>query len=327
MDNTLDAFSRLRLLDDDLDNSTSDEEEETDLEGVITVNTVLLPSDNQNAYRVRNKAEDPYQRKTGSDHRKGAVRIQCKIVDVVHGTLAADDQTSNATLIVFQCAFSSKRHSRRAASVDIEFVFKGLRPDDPDPEVLDIAPKDKTCLMPETLHETVTREASGGVNAPLVGGVGAEGSVMWQKTEARDKTKYITVIGESALYDKDEGEANSAAWTLLENPISQEGVPQSFRGAILLKRVDATSHFQCDLKITAKTDRWTALSGLFKSTPLDDPVLFDPRLPSTNKLRAYTTNKLGDVVLRDFEEITFMKVKSGVVVEERLVEDKSINKK
>ncbi|RSL48088.1 hypothetical protein CEP54_013100 [Fusarium duplospermum] len=308
MDSIKDDFSQLDLSDD---SDVIDDEEE----GVVLVQAAMYPTDGKTDYRTRNSKADPYQRTTGTD-RKGIVNIRCKILDIVHGTMSPDKPTSFATLIVFKCAFFSKKHSRRARSVDIELVFNGLGAGAADPEVVDIAPQGKYCLMPETEEQTVTREASGGVGVPLVGGAGGEGSLKWQKVEVRQRKKYTTVVGETGLYGRDEGEDNGAAWTLLENAMTRDGVPETFRGAILLKRKDNKSHFQCDLRITVKTDRWTAFANLFESTPLDEPILFDPKLPSTDKLRVYTTNNLAEVRLGDLQDINIMKVTSGIIHED-----------
>ncbi|KAF4466268.1 hypothetical protein FALBO_6894 [Fusarium albosuccineum] len=308
MDDITDGFSQLNLTDD---SDVIDDEEES----VISVQTSMYPSDGKSAYRTRNSKADPYQRMTGAD-RKGVVNIRFKILDIVHGTMTPDKPASFVTLIVFKCAFFSKRHSRRAKSVDIELVFKGLGAGAPDPEVVDIVPQGKFCLMPETEERTVTREASGEVSVPLGGGAGGKGGLKWQEVGVRQRTKYTTVVGETGLYGRDEGEDDGAAWTLLENSMTKDGVPEALRGAILLKRRDNKSRFQCDLRITVKTDRWTAFSNLFESIPLDDPILFDPKKASTDKLRVYETDNLAEIRLADFGDINIMKIKSGIIHEE-----------
>ncbi|OHE93567.1 hypothetical protein CORC01_11164 [Colletotrichum orchidophilum] len=301
-------FSQLDQLDRSEDSDLIDDEEEA----IYSISTQLYPSDGKADYRTRNSKADPFQRTTVVD-RDGVVSIRCKILDVVHGTMSPDNPTSFATLNVFKCAFISRRHSRRASSADVELVFKGRGAGAPDPEVVEIAPQGKFCLMPETEENTVTREVSGGVTVPLVGGPGAEGMLKWQEVGVRQKKKYTTVIGEARLLGRNEGEDDSAAWTLLENPITCDGVPEALTGAILLKRRDGFSHFQCDFSITVKTDRWTAFANFFKSLPLDDPILFDPRLPPTNKLMIYATNSLANISLRDFENINIMKIKTASV--------------
>ncbi|KAM6482793.1 hypothetical protein HDV62DRAFT_389991 [Trichoderma sp. SZMC 28011] len=279
-------------------------------EGIISVQATLLPSGGKAAYRIRNSKAAPYQLSTMSDHRKGDIMIRCKILDIVHGTFSPDKGSSFTTLLVFKCSFYSRRHSSRAASVDIELVFKGLGPNDPDPEVIKIVPEGKHCLMPEIQHEILSRGFTSGVNTSVVGGVGGVASLAWQKVTVREKKKYTTLIGAPGLYGRDKGEDDGAAWTLLENPIAKDGVPESFQGAILLKRRDATSHFQCNLSITAKTDRWTTFSNLFESKPLDDPILFNPQMPSTNNMRTYATDRLGEIQLEEFEVINMMKFKA-----------------
>ena len=54
------------------------------------------------------------------------------------------------------------------------------------------------------------------------------------------------------------------------------------------------------------------MTDLFRSDPLDDPILFDPTMPSTDKLRTYDTTNMANINLKDFKKITFMKVTSGV---------------
>ncbi|KAF5573095.1 hypothetical protein FPANT_12593 [Fusarium pseudoanthophilum] len=292
-----------------LDDLGGAEDEE---ECVLFVEAAMFPSDGGASYRTRNSKQNPFQRTTGTD-RKGTVNIRLKLLDIVHGTLHPDEPTSFATLIVFKCVFFSKKHSRRVKSADIQLVFKTIGEATPDPEVVDIVPQGRFCLMPETEERTVTKEASGDLNVPLVGGMGGSAGLKWQQVKVRQGTKYTTVFGEIGTYGRDEGEDNGAGWSMLENPMTKDGVPHYLTGAILMKRHDNMSHFQCDLEVKVETDRWTALSGLFQSEPLDDPILFDPKLPSTDRLKVYTTDRLSQVKLSDFEDINIMNTKSGIV--------------
>ncbi|KAI4601624.1 hypothetical protein KJ359_011755 [Pestalotiopsis sp. 9143b] len=296
------------------DSDLVDEHDEED--GVFTIHTPLLPFDGNTNYRTRNSKTDPYQRLIGTD-RRGVVNIRCKILDIVHGTMSPKDPESFASLIVFRCAFFSKKHSRRVEIADVEFVFTGLGEDAPDPEVATMAPHGKYCLMPETEEQTTTREASGGITLPVVGGLGGEGGLKWQKVGTRLRKKYTTVIGEPGIVGRDEGPQNAAAWSLQENPDTREGVPEAFKGVILLERKDAESHFQCDLNITVSTNRWTSFASIFKSTSSDDPILFDPKRPSTDNLEVYDTNNLADKRLMSLGDINIMKRKSGIIEEDR----------
>ncbi|KAH7478285.1 hypothetical protein FOMA001_g9127 [Fusarium oxysporum f. sp. matthiolae] len=80
------------------------------------------------------------------------------------------------------------------------------------------------------------------------------------------------------------------------------------RFAILLGRENDEEEFECKVTIGANGDWKTVLGGLVGSAPRDDPILFDPVLPPTNKLRkAYDIENLGSLDLDEFVEIEFDK--------------------
>ena len=198
----------------------SDDEDE----GVISIDVGLLPSSKGNEYRIFNDTTKPYQRTNAVD-RKGRVNIRCKILDIVHGTLSPIGPPVYVSLVVLKCAFFSRKHSSRAVSADVQFIFKGLGQGAPDPEVADMTPRGKYCLMPATQQESVTTGATAGVQAPVAG----QASLNWQRVSGREKKKYTTLLGETGVYERNSGDDNGLGWTLLENTITHDGVQSHSR--------------------------------------------------------------------------------------------------
>lgn len=235
--------------------------------------------------------------------------IRCTCLDVIHGLFSPDGVF--ATLIVLQFRFDVRKRARRFKRVDISLEFGGMQPGDEGPEVFSIAPNGNLALAPVIQHEDIRRNANIqlGAAAP-VGGLTATGTVGWEKSISRDTTYQTRIVGSIDLKGRKWGKSNCASWTLLENKMTETGVPTAMRTAILLKRKDENP-FQCVVKIDADVDLRTSLGRTLRvfggkgRTPRDDPVLFDPEIDPTNNLREYDIERLGSFDLEIVCDVSF----------------------
>ncbi|KAI2636350.1 hypothetical protein GGS26DRAFT_548721 [Hypomontagnella submonticulosa] len=268
-------------------------------EGILAFELGLSEGGDEGSdFRTQNDPSAPLQRSNITE-RKGAIDIRCTGADVIHGYLK--DGEGPATLIIYEFQFDPRKKARRIATVDIEFVFGSN--DGAEPEVLKISPKGRMTLVPTTQTETITKggSANAGGNA-----FGAElgGSWQWEKAISRETKNATTIVGSIDLKGRNFGASNAASWTLLENEAVKTGVPAHFRTAVLLSRKD-DEEFYSTFKIRAQVDLVSRFTRLFGSTPKDDPILYDPTLPPTNKLREYDVGSLGDIDLQELSVVSF----------------------
>ena len=255
-------------------------------------------------YHTRNDPSAPYQRPTVTE-RRGIIEVRCKSREVIHGVLSPDAEESS-TLLVYDLHLDTTRRSRRIISATIEFEFGSSVAGTPAPQVHAIAPAGRMTLLSSTQEESLTRGAEVNAGAGELG-VNVGGTLKWEKTVSRTTSDDARVTGH--IFSDDYGKGIGASWVMHENKSIKSGVPSFLRCAILLNRGFDDNNFQCRVKIKAEADWKSEMGRLFGSTPPDDPVLFDPSLPPTNKLRkaGYDMENLGSIELDDFVEIVFDK--------------------
>lgn len=270
--------------------------------------------DEGSSFRTRNDPSAPYQR-TNVTERKGALDIRCTCLDVIHG-LVSPDADEFATLIVLNFRFDSRKTARRILAVNITLQFAPEKAGDPEPEVFQIAPYDNMVMVRTTQTEGKTTMAGVSLGAPPLVGVELGAELGWERSVTRETTDATRVIGSIDLLGRTYGNADSASWSLIENSTTKTGVPSTMRTAILLKRQDEKP-FRCDFKIEAKVDAKSSMERsfqkMFGGRPKDNPLLFDPQLPPTNKLQTYDLTALGSVDLGSLAGITFQTVLDSAV--------------
>ena len=275
-------------------------------------------------FRTQNDPSNPWQR-LNIIERKSAVDIRCSCLDVVHGDFSASSDDF-ATLIVLKFRFDPRKVARRFQSVNVGLEFRGMKVKDTGPEVFAIYPEGRMSLMPTTQHEDTKRNLNlqlGG--AAPVGGITATGTVGWEKSVGRDTSDQTTVTGSIDLKGRNYGPSNCVSWTLLENKTTRTGVPAMMQTAILLKRKHDLP-FQCMVEIDAKVDMKSTLERVFGAkgkAPKDDPVLFDPEICSTGRLRKYNEKELGAFDMESVCDVTFMTTLGGVIKNKAQKEDAS----
>jgi hypothetical protein len=160
-------------------------------------------------------------------------------------------------------------------------------------------------LLSSTAEESTTRGYELKAGASQFVDVG--GSAKLETTVSQTTSDEARVTGH--ISDDGYGKGVGAKWVLHENPSIGSGTPSFLRCAILLNRKYDEENFECSIKVKAEADWKTELKNkFFGETPRDDPILFDPTLPSTNKLRTdYDTENLGALDLDEFVEIVFGK--------------------
>jgi hypothetical protein len=253
---------------------------------------------------TQNDELHPWQRENVVE-RKGLVDVRCTIKDIVHGSYSAgsDDPCS---LIVVQFRFDRDGNSRRIKEARIWLTFSAIEKGNPDPEVAKAFPDRTFTVEPKTQIESST--IAGGANIGFnVLGAEVGGEFRREKTVDREATDATLVRGSIDTVGRNFGRPNAVSWTLLENKTDKTGVPASMQCAILLRRED-DSKFQAHFKMKIVADTRTTVQSIFKSNPKDDPVLFDPDIRPTNKLRVYdekTVGDLGSLNLEQLGDITF----------------------
>jgi hypothetical protein len=255
--------------------------------------------DEGSGFRFQNDPSRPQQRSNITE-RKGAIDVRCVGKDVIHGFLK--DGEDPATLIVYEFQFDPRKPGRRIISADAKFLFSP-RNGGSEPEVLKIAPKGRMTLVQTKQTESTTNSREGKLGATQFGAELA-GTVKWEKTISRETTDATTIVGSIDTVTRNYGAPNAASWSLMENQSAHTGVPAFFRTAILLKRED-DSEFESTFEINVKADMISRFAKLFGKTPIDDPIIYDPTIKPTNKLRKYDTDNLDDISLQELSLVTF----------------------
>jgi hypothetical protein len=284
--------------------------------------TLCAEDQAENGFHTQNTSMHDWQRRNVIE-RKGAMDVRCALKGVVHGVLGDmddddDDPAAYATLMVFEFRFDSQRQSRRIIRSRISIEFSGMpvqqrRRPTSRPEVRAIAPRNKWSIETKTDDIETTREVAGNLGAagvPILN-VGMEGK--WSRTTRRDTTNATTVSGSVDLADGiNSGKPNCAGWVLLENKERNTGLPEVLRVAILLKRLD-TEPFTGMVKISSHADWKTEIEWMFGAFPIDDPVLFNPKLSASKNMKKYEGLPLGSVALDELADVTWRTDKQGAV--------------
>ncbi|KAL6918834.1 hypothetical protein FSST1_002860 [Fusarium sambucinum] len=250
-------------------------------------------------FHIRNNRANPFQRAHVIQRIGHGVAIQCNLIDVVHGGLSADSDYW-ATILVFQFRFDPEKNARRIARATIDLGFDSTETDARIPEVDSISFDGNYSFSPSKETVTVTKGGEGGVGASFVANINT--TLKWERTVGHEKSHAATISGRKLL-DDEVGLAPTAQWTLLENDSQKTGVPTSIQLAVRVKRMDEAV-FSCNVNLTCKADRRTAMQNFFGGLPEDDPILLQPTKPSKNRLMKYDFEELGAVDLDQLGAVT-----------------------
>ncbi|KAK2055745.1 hypothetical protein LY76DRAFT_595761 [Colletotrichum caudatum] len=250
-------------------------------------------------FRTQNLSIDDWERRNIIERTQGNIHIRVELMDVEHGTY--DDTGDEATLMVFRFRFDPQKNTRRVirARVDIEFLPSDDDDDNRAPIVDAIAPEQRWTVS-RTIDQTSTTTGGeinvGAAGVPFLEAV-ATGKM--EKTVSRDVNGATTVTGSINLgTGRNSGDSTVAVWNLQENRQRKDGVPDSVSVAVLLRRED-NAPFTASVTLDADVDARSGLERKFMKVPLDDPVLFNPKMTGKRpkKGRKYGVENLGNVDL------------------------------
>ena len=264
--------------------------------------------DSEANFRTENDPEDPDQR-PNIIQRKGIFYVNCELMDVVHGYYSTDGNDL-CSVIVLKFRFETISNSHRIKKVEAQVTFAEGSEEDARPVVEEMCPKGFFSVQPQIQHEELHTSGGGkvGVNAAGIE-IGIE--LKRDKTVEKDVTDAMKVQGFILTEGRNYGKPNSVSWILRENKNSKAGVPTSMQAAILLKRRDM-SKFQANFTLKIFPTWLAAATSFMKSNPRDDPVIFDPRRPSTNRLKMYDTNELGNATKLNLGDLSGITVTATV---------------
>lgn len=280
--------------------SPVDSDASSDLEQTSIIIGLNKAGEKGSGYHTRNDPSAPLQRATVTE-RRGLIQVRLKSREIVHGRLSTDGE--NATLLIYDFTLDTTKRSRRIRSATLKFEFKSSVTGVPTPEVHAIAPAGRTTLMHSTQEEILTRGAELNVGASQIMHIG--GTMRWEKTVSSIDSDNARVTG--YIFSDNYGKGVGATWNLYENTSKKSGTPTFLRCAILLNRRYDQDKFECSIKVKAEADWKSEMGHFLGPTVYDDPLLFDPTLPPTNKLRkeGYDTESLGGLKLDDFVQVAF----------------------
>ena len=292
-----------------------DYEEEAELDDDLPGFSLnLLDEEHAEAnFRFQNNPKDPWQRENVLE-RRGRVRIECKIRDIVHGFYSGDGD-GYCSLIVFRFRFDPDGLSRRIKVARIWVTFTAMDSQDTDPRVIKMYPDETYSIYPTKQKETTTTSGGANLGANILGG-NIGGELKREKAVERDAIDRGTVRGSIDADDNNYGIPNGVSWTLMENATDHTGVPVSLQAAVLVGR-EGMSKFQGHVRIEVEADNITAardwVTSVMKPPRKVDPVWFDPDKEPTNKLRVWdksATNNLNLLHLESPEltDITLRKI-------------------
>ncbi|KAJ4022740.1 hypothetical protein NW766_001787 [Fusarium irregulare] len=289
-------------MDDTEDNHENPEFNEADaqLEDTSVSIGLNISAGKNNEFHTLNDPSAPIQRSTITD-RQGIIQVQCFSRDIIHGYLSPEE--GNATLLVYDLLLDTAKRSRRIRRATINFEFMGSG-DAVQPEVVKIAPFRRTCLLATSAEQSKTQGY--GVSAGVNQVANIESSAKWEKTVTQTTDDSARVTGR--ICSDKYGRGVGAEWSLFENESIDSGTPSFMRFLILLNRGESEKNFECKVTIKVKADWKTSVGELVGFTPRDDPILFDPTFPPTNKLRKpYDIENLGSLDMDEFVKIEFGK--------------------
>lgn len=248
---------------------------------------LFMEGHDEDAFHTENTSMTDYERRNVIERTKGAIHIRCDLMNVVHGSF---DQESGdyATLVIFKFRFDPQKQSRRVLRARIHIEFFATTKGGATPEVYTIAPEERWTVVPTTDHEETVKGGELNLSAAGVPFVDTSVQAKLERTVTRDISDATTVTGSINLgRGKNSGISNCAAWNLLENKSRETGVPDSVQVAVLLRRED-NELFDGKVTMDADVDLVTSIERVFnQKIPLDDPILFNPKLEQKTRSRKY----------------------------------------
>lgn len=275
----------------------------------------LGPDDGEGGFHfdARNNPARPFQRETVHDDRRG-VAVKCSLLDVAHGKYLPESQGSDASLVVFGFRFDRGANGGghiKAATITVTFL--GEYDDDDHPGVMGLSFNGTYSVLETTQTETVTRGVGASVSGSVLNAAQITLDRKYEEVVTRQTSDATYISGSSCRIGVDYDPDNAVQWKLRENETMGTGVPGYLRMGVLLQR-PVQAKFRCTVEIKSDVDVKSKIKRLFGGKPKDDPVLFDPGMKATNRLREYNVLNLGGGGdLAQVDDVTFTTVISGAI--------------
>ena len=141
-------------------------------------------------------------------------------------------------------------------------------------------------------------------------GINVSTHITYEKKFERETNDSTYVVGNIGRLDASFGPSNAASWTLEENTTKETGIPVAMRVGILLKR-STDDDFYCTVSLRTKADVKTRMKELLGGREADDPIIFNPAAPPTNKLKEYDIDNLGSFDVGQVEDLTVTNLWAG----------------
>lgn len=213
--------------------TTGEDREEPLLEIHTSLDEVISGEDS--TFRTENTSNFDFERKNVVDRTGGNVHIQLQLLEVRHGNYDGDGD--EATLMVFRFRFHPQKASSRVIRATITFEFFPSRSSSQAPAVDAIAPEGRFTIAPTKDQESTTKGTELSLNTPGVPMIGASLAAKLEKAKTREVSGAAIIAGSMNLgTGKNKGDYTMAAWNLQENKHRKNGIPDSAKVAILLRR-------------------------------------------------------------------------------------------
>lgn len=214
--------------------TVGEDKEEPLLEIHTSLDEVISGEDS--TFRTENASSFDFERENVVDRRGGNIHIQLQLLEVRHGNYDGDGD--EATLMVFRFRFDPQKASSRVirATVTFEFFPSGSSSSQA-PAVDAIAPEGRFTIAPTKDQESTTKGTELSLNTPGVPMIGASLAAKLEKAKTREISDAAIIAGSMNLgTGKNKGDYTMAAWNIQENRHRKNGIPDSAKVAILLRR-------------------------------------------------------------------------------------------
>ncbi|KAI8191103.1 hypothetical protein KHU50_000306 [Colletotrichum sp. SAR 10_65] len=191
----------------------------------------------ESTFRTENESREDWERRRVIERTQGNIHTYVDLLEVRHGKYDNEDDGDEATMLVFRFRFDPQKASRRIARARVSVEFFASEGSGSVPIVEAIAPEELWTIIPTTDEESTTR--GGELNLGVSSLVEAGATAKLEKTVTMQVHDATTISGSANLgRGKNSGESTVAVWNLHENKRRKNGVPDSARVVVLLRRED-----------------------------------------------------------------------------------------
>ena len=231
------------------------------------------------------------------NRKKSPCKADVRLVSCVHGVLSETDHTE-ASLIVLEYHIICTGGAHRYTRLDTRLAFRNQREGEPrrEPFVKAFAPfKQSEMLGPVEIEHSKrnTNEISAGLSFTP----GELGATLGRESEKTYRLPSFALGQAFEEYTDGKPGSDAIFWELVENKTKTDGVPDTFRVALLIQRANS-EQFLCDFTLGLHGGVWFAVESAFKKfcgiVDTVDPIIFDPALPPQGETESIDPQTLGN---------------------------------